>query len=71
MAVVHVDAGAQVLVGPLAQEVLDELVAVFEVVPTAPPLPGLSVLQVRSLVTGAALHPSCTARFSHGMGQTS
>lgn len=66
--VVHVHTCAQVLVGAFAQEVLHKLVGVFEVVSAAPPLPGLSVLQVRGLVTRAALHASCAASFGHRVG---
>lgn len=55
--VVHINPGSQVLAGfPLPQEVLDKFNAVLEVVPTAAPLPRLFILQVRGLVTGAALH---------------
>lgn len=61
--------GSQVLVGLPPQELLDELVAVFQVVTTATPLPGLAVLQVGGLVAGAALHPARTARFGHRMCQ--
>lgn len=64
----HVHACAEVLVGAFAQEVLNKLVGVFEVVSAASPLPRLAVLQVRSLVTRAALHPSCAASFGHRMG---
>jgi len=66
---VHVHACTQVLVGAFAQEVLDELVCVFEVVPAAPPLPRLAVLQVRGLVARAALHAPRAARFGHRVGQ--
>lgn len=59
--VVHVHACTQVFVGAFAQEVLDKLVGVFEVVSTASPLPRLAVLQVRGLVTCAALHTSRAA----------
>lgn len=65
----HVHASAQVLVGAFAQEVLDKLVSVFEVVATASPLPRLAVLQVRGLITRAALHASRAAGFGHRMGQ--
>lgn len=65
----HVHACAQVLVGTFAQEVLDKLVGVFEVVSAASPLPRLAVLQVGGLVARAALHASCAARFGHSVGQ--
>lgn len=61
--------GSQVLVGLPPQELLDKLVAVFQVVTAATPLPSLAVLQVRSLVAGAALHPARAARFGHSMCQ--
>lgn len=69
--VVHVHPGTEIFVGPLAQEVLDKLVAVLKVVSTAAPLPGLAVLQVWGLVTGAALHAARAAGLGHGMGQAS
>ena len=68
--VVHVYTCAQVLVGALAQEVLDKLVAVLEVVSAAAPLPGLAVLQVGGLITGAALHAAGAAGLGHGVRQT-
>ena len=67
--VVHVHARTQVLVGALAQEVLDKLVAVLEVVSAAAPLPGLAVLQVGGLVAGAALHAAGAAGLGHGVRQ--
>ena len=65
----HVYTCTQVLVGAFAQEVLDKLVAVLQVVAATPPLPGLAVLQVWGLVTGAALHPPGAAGLGHGVGQ--
>lgn len=65
----HVHACAQVLVGAFAQEVLDKLVCVFEVVPAASPLPRLAVLQVRSLVARATLHASSAAGLGHRVGK--
>lgn len=69
VSVVHVHAGTQVLIGAFAQEVLDKLVAVLEVVATAAPLPGLSVLQVWGFIAGATLHPPSAARLGHGVSQ--
>lgn len=65
----HVHVCSQVLVGAFAQELLDKLVGVFEVVSAASPLPRLAVLQVRGFVTRAALHASGAASFGHGVGQ--
>lgn len=67
--VVEVHPGSQVLVGLPPQELLDKLVAVFQVVAAATPLPGLAVLQVGGLITGAALHPARAACLSHGVRQ--
>lgn len=69
VSVVHVHAGTQVLVGAFAQEVLDKLVAVLQVVSTAAPLPGLAVLQVWCFITGATLHPPGATRLGHGVSQ--
>lgn len=65
----EVHPGSQVLVGLPPQELLDELVAVFQVVAAAAPLPSLAVLQVGSFVAGATFHPPCAARLGHGMRQ--
>jgi len=65
--IVEVHPGSQVLVGLPPQELLDKLVAVFQVVTAAAPLPSLAVLQVRGLITGATLHPPRAARLGHGM----
>lgn len=65
----HVHACTQVFVGAFAQEVLDKLVGVFEVVSAASPLPRLAVLQVRGLVTRAAFHASGAARFGQRVSQ--
>lgn len=67
--IVHVHACTQVFVGAFAQEVLDKLVCIFEVVSAASPLPRLAVLQVRRLVTRAALHASSAASFGQCMSQ--
>lgn len=67
--IMHVHACAQVLVGAFAQEVFDKLVGILEVVSTASPLPRLAVLQVRGLVTRAALHASRAASFRHSVGE--
>lgn len=65
-----VDLGTQVLADPfLPQELLEKLGAVFQIVPTYAPLPGLAVLQTRRIVTGAALHASRAARFGQRMRQ--
>lgn len=71
IAVVRVYPGAEILVGPLTQEVFDKFVTVLEVVSAATPLPGFAVLQIWSLVTGAALHAASAAGFCHGMGKAS
>lgn len=65
----EVHPGSQVLVGLPPQELLDELVAVFQVVAAAAPLPSLTVLQVGGLVAGATLHPPRTACLGHGVRQ--
>lgn len=67
--IVHVHACTQVFVGAFAQEVLDKLVGIFEVVSTASPLPRLAVLQVWGLITRAALHASRAASFGQRMSQ--
>lgn len=69
--VVEIHTGSQILARPPTQELLDELAAVLEIVPAATPLPGLSVLQVRGLITSAALHAACTARLGQCMRQAS
>lgn len=65
----EVHPGSQVLVGLPPQELLDKLVAVFQVVAAAAPLPGLAVLQVGGLVAGATLHPTRAACLGHGVRQ--
>lgn len=67
--VVEVHAGSQVFVRPPAQELLDELAAVLEVIPAATPLPGLAVLQVGGLVARAALHAARAARLGQRVCQ--
>ena len=67
----EIHTGSQILARPPTQELLDELAAVLEIVPAATPLPGLSVLQVRGLITSAALHAACTARLGQCMRQAS
>lgn len=65
----EVHPGSQVLVGLPPQELLDEFVAVFQVVAAAAPLPSFPVLQVGGLVAGATLHPPRAARLGHGVRQ--
>lgn len=65
----EVHSGSQILVGFPPQELLDKLVAVFQVVTAATPLPSLAVLQIRGLITSATLHPPCAACLGHGMRQ--
>lgn len=65
----EVHSGSQILARPPAQELLDKLAAVLEVVSTATPLPSLTVFQVRGLITGTALHAPCTAGLGQCMGQ--
>lgn len=69
--VVHVHTRTQVFVRAFAQKVFDKLVGVFEVVPTASPLPRFAVLQVWSLITRAPLHSSSAASFGQCMSQAS
>ena len=65
-----VDLRPEVLADPLlAQELLEELSAVFQVVPADPPLPGLAVLQAGGVVTRAPLHPARAARLGQGVGE--
>jgi len=67
---VDVHLGPQVFANPLlTQEFFQELGAVFEVVSTNAPLPGLAVLQVRGVITGAALHAPSTACSGQGVGE--
>lgn len=55
--IMGVDVGPQVLADPLlAQELLEELGAVLQIIPTDAPLPGLAVLQAGRVVARAALH---------------
>lgn len=62
--------GPQIFPDPLlTQELFQELGAVFEVVPTHTPLPGLAVLQVWGVVAGAALHAPRAARSGQGVGK--
>lgn len=64
--VVGVDLSPQVLADPLlAQELLEELGAVFQVVAADAPLPRLAVLDARGVVARAPLHPARAA----GLGQ--
>lgn len=68
--VVGVDLGPQVLADPLlAQELLEELGAVFQVVAADPPLPGLSMLDAGGVVARAPLHPARAACFGQRVGQ--
>lgn len=63
--------GPQVFANPLlTQEFFQELGAVFEVVSTNAPLPGLAVLQVWGVVTGAALHAPSTTRSGQGVSKS-
>lgn len=68
--VVGVDLSPQVLADPLlAQELLEELGAVFEVVSADAPLPRLAVLDARGVVARAPLHPARAAGFGQRVGQ--
>lgn len=63
--------GPQVFANPLlTQEFLQKLGAVFEVVSTNTPLPGLAVLQVRGVVAGATLHAPSAARAGQGVRES-
>lgn len=53
----------------LAEELLEELGAVFQVVPADPPLPRFPVLDAGGFVARAPLHSSRAARFSKCMCQ--
>lgn len=62
--------GPQVLADPLlAEELLEELGAVFQVVAADPPLPRLPVLDAGGVVAGAPLHAARAARLGEGVGQ--
>lgn len=68
--VVRVNLGTQVLADSfLPQELFEKLCAVFQIVPTYAPLPGLAVLETRRIVAGAALHPSRAACFGKRVRQ--
>ncbi len=65
-----VDLGPQVLADPLlAQELLEELGAIFQVVTADPPLPRFPVLDARGVVACAPLHAARAARFGERMGE--
>lgn len=60
----------QVLADPLlAEELLEKLGAVFQVVAADPPLPRFPVLDARGVVARAPLHSARAARFGECMGQ--
>lgn len=68
--VVGVDLSPQVLADPLlAQELLEKLGAVFQVVAADPPLPGFPMLDAGGVVARAPLHAARAARFGERMGQ--
>lgn len=68
--VVGVDLSPQVLADPLlAEELLEKLGAVFQVVAADPPLPRFPVLDAGGVVTRAPLHPARAACFGKCMGQ--
>lgn len=68
--VVRVDLSPHVLADPLlAEELLQELGAVLQVVAADPPLPRLAMLDAGGVVARAPLHPARAARFGEGMGQ--
>lgn len=70
--VVGVNLSPQVLADPLlAEELLEKLGAVFQVVTADPPLPRFSVLDAGGVVTRAPLHPARAACFGECMGQRS
>lgn len=67
--VVGIDLRPKVFADPLlAEELFEELGAVFQVVSTDPPLPRFSVLDPRGVVTRAPLHPAWAASFGECMG---
>lgn len=64
------DLSPQVLADPLlAQELLEELGAVFQVVAADTPLPRLAVLDARRVVARAPLHPARAAGLGQRVGQ--
>lgn len=68
--VVGVDLSPQVLADPLlAQELLEELGAVFQVVAADAPLPRLAVLDAWRVVARAPLHPARAAGLGQRVGQ--
>lgn len=61
---------SKVLADPLlAEEPLEELGAVLEVVAAHPPLPRFPVLDAGRVVAGAALHAARAACLGEGVGQ--
>lgn len=70
--VVGVDLSPQILADPLlAEELLEKLGAVLQVVAADPPLPRLSVLDAGGVVACAPLHSTRAARFGERVGQRS
>ena len=70
--VVGVNLCPEVLADPLLpQELLEELGAVFQVVPADPPLPCFPVLQTGGVVASAPLHPARAAGFGQRVRQRS
>lgn len=68
--VVGVDLSPQVLADPLlAEELLEKLGAVFQVVAADPPLPRFPVLDAGGVVARAPLHPARATSFGKCMGQ--
>jgi len=68
--VLGVDLRPQVLADLLlAEELLEELGAVFQVVAADPPLPRFPVLDAGGVVARAPLHPARAARFGERVGQ--